>query len=109
MSIPSGASDVSPYTTSTPSIDTPSSSATIWAKVVTWLCPCGVVPAATTTFPVGRTRMEAASHPPAAYIRDFSTREGARPHISRYVENPIPSCLVSPRSRRDCCSLRSSS
>src|SRR6266542_3320400 len=69
----------------------------------------GFVAMAIVTFPVGRTRMLAASHPPAAYRRLERTRDGARPHISRYVENPIPSCLMSPESRLACCSLRSCS
>ena len=85
---------------------TPRPSATICDHVVSWPWPCGDVPVATTTFPVGRHRIVAASQPPAAYRNAPRMFDGARPHISMYVERPMPICRVSPLSRRDCCSLR---
>ena len=63
----------------------------------------------TSTLPVGSIRIVAASQPPAAYDSEPSTRDGASPHISVNVEMPMPSCTGSLRSRRSCCSRRSSS
>jgi len=65
VSMPSGATAVSPWSTSTSSYGIPRRSATIWENVVTWLCPCGEVPISTCTVPVGRKRIVAASQPPA--------------------------------------------
>src|SRR6266550_5817895 len=65
VSLPSGATAVSPWSTSTSSYGIPRRSATIWENVVTWLCPCGEVPISTCTVPVGRKRIVAASQPPA--------------------------------------------
>ena len=73
---------VSLWSTSTSSVLTPSLSATSIAQVVSWPWPCGVAPVTTCTVPVGSTRTWAASHPPAPYLSDASTRLGARPHIS---------------------------
>ena len=44
-----------------------------------------------------------ASHPPATYLSEESTWDGASPHISMYVEMPIPNSFLSPDSRRAAC------
>ena len=85
---------------------TPRPSATICDHVVSCPWPCGDVPVATTTLPVGRQRIVAASQPPAAYRNAPRMFDGASPHISMYVESPMPIWRTSPLSRRDCCSLR---
>ncbi len=64
----------------------------------------------TSTLPVASIRTLACSQPPAPYVEAAEQlREGARPHISVNVEMPMPSCTVSPESRRCFCSARSSS
>ena len=105
--MPCGDASVSPCTTSTSSKGTPSASAAIWLQHVTWPWPCGLVPVTTSTLPVGSMRMLAASQPPAEYRRSRSTRLGASPHISVYVDTPMPSRTVSPRALRSACSARS--
>src|SRR5919106_2975176 len=82
VSRPIGAVRVSPCTTMTSSNGTPSASAAIWAKVVSWAWPCGEVPVTTSTLPSGNTRTVAASQPPATYPTEPSHRDGASPHIS---------------------------
>src|SRR5579859_43419 len=109
VSQPCGAVRVSPCSTSTSSKATPSWSATIWLHEVSCPCPCGLVPVTTSTLPVGRTRTVAASQPPPAYRICPSTRDGAQPHASMYVDTPMPSWTWSPVPRRAACSLRSSS
>jgi hypothetical protein len=44
---------------------TPSWSETIWLHAVACPCPCGVEPETTSTLPVGSTRMDTDSQPPA--------------------------------------------
>ena len=56
MPKPNGVPCVSQCSTTMSSYGTPSSSATIWAKVVSWPCPCGSEPVVTTTLPVRWTR-----------------------------------------------------
>jgi hypothetical protein len=82
VSMPSGVTAVSPWSTSMSSGVTPSPSATICAHAVSWLWPCGDVPVFTITLPVGRHSIVAPSHPPAAYRRAPRMFEGANPHIS---------------------------
>ena len=60
---PNGVASVSPRTTLTASYGTPSSSATIWAIVVSVPCPCEVTPASTVTAPEGSMRTVAPSWP----------------------------------------------
>src|SRR5262249_56608621 len=69
--------EVSPWTTNTSSIETPSMSATIWANDVSSPWPCGEMPVSTVTLPVGSTRTVALSHPP-----DGSAIEGPIAQIS---------------------------
>ena len=88
---------------------TPSRSATIWLHAVSWPWPCGLVPVITSTLPDGSIRTLACSQPPAAYRSAPRTRDGASPHISVKVEMPMPSWILSPESRRCCCSARSAS
>ena len=59
--VPQWNSPVSPVTTSTSSTGTPSSSATIWAKVVWWPWPWVPTPVATQTLPEGSTCTRAPS------------------------------------------------
>ena len=66
VSMPSGVTCVSPCRTVMSSGVTPRPSATICDHVVSCPWPCGDVPVATTTLPVGRQRIVAASQPPAA-------------------------------------------
>ena len=80
--MPSGATEVSPWSTSMSSGSTPRASAAICDQVVTWPCPWGEVPVTTVTLPVGWQRMVAASQPPAPYFSAASTCDGARPQIS---------------------------
>src|SRR5271154_2624458 len=63
--IPYCTSEVSPCDTRMLSISTPSSSAVIWAKVVSSPCPWGEVPVKTVTVPDGSIFTVALSHPPA--------------------------------------------
>jgi len=80
--MPNGVVAVSPWTTSTFSIGTPSLSEISWAKVVSWLWPWLCAPVRTWTLPVGLNLICADSHwptpPPSAPI----TREGPRPQAS---------------------------
>ena len=88
---------------------TPSRSATSWLHAVSCPWPCGLVPVITSTLPVGSIRTAACSQPPPTYPIEPSQRDGASPHISVYVEMPMPSWTGSPASRRFSCSARSSS
>ena len=81
----------------------------IWLNVVTWPWPCGEVPTTTSALPSGVIRTVARSQPPATYPFSPSQRLGASPHISVYVDTPMPSCTGSPDSRRLACSARSPS
>ena len=75
--IPAGVRAVSPWTTTTASMETPRRSATIWAKVVSWPWPCGEMPVVTVTVPLGSTRTVALS-------------KGPKPQISVKVTMPTP-------------------
>ena len=44
----------------------------------------------TVTFPVGLNLTSADSHKPTPQPKDITAAEGAIPHASMYVENPIP-------------------
>ena len=59
---PYGVLSVSPSCTSTSSYGMPSSSATIWANVVSWPCPCDLTPSLRIALPVGCTRSSAESN-----------------------------------------------
>ena len=61
---------VSPWSTMTSSMPTPSSSAAIWAKVVSSPCPWGEAPVMTVTLPVGSILTVALSQPPAGVAGD---------------------------------------
>ena len=76
---------VSPWRTTMSSIGTPNSSAASCAKLVSWPCPCGDEPVSTVTLPLASTRTVPLSQPAAG-----SAAEGPMPHISVYVETPIP-------------------
>ena len=82
--IPWGAPCVSPWRTVTASGATPSSSATIWANVVSCPWPCALEPVIASTAPVASTRMSPLSQP--------------RPEGSTYAATPMPT--ISPRARR---------
>jgi hypothetical protein len=60
---PYGTIAVSPMSTVTASIGTPSSSATIWASAVRVPCPCSVTPASAVTAPEGSIRSVVPSCP----------------------------------------------
>ena len=61
---------VSPCSTTTSSMGTPSRSAAICAKLVSWPCPCGVAPVITVTLPEISMRTQPHSQPPAAIAFD---------------------------------------
>src|SRR5262249_42135460 len=103
---PNGVPSVSPSSTVTSSTGTPSSDATTCATVVSWPCPCDCEPVVTTTFPVRWTRTFALSQSPAPQPSPIvpTHADGATPHISTYVEKPIPRWR--PSARAACCSAR---
>ena len=94
--MPNGIELVSPCTTSTAAKSTPSISATIWAKVVSWPWPWLWLPVKTDTDPVGCTRTLPDSYSPARAPSDPTTAEGAMPHASMKVEMPMPRSFPRP-------------
>ena len=73
---------VSPWTTDTVSIDTPSRSETSCAKVVSWPWPWLCEPVRISTEPVGLTRTSADSHRPTPAPSEPTAAEGAMPQAS---------------------------
>ena len=65
---PIGVLLVSPWRTAILLKSAPSSSATIWAKVVSCPCPCGEMPVITVTVPLGSTRTLLDSYGPKPHI-----------------------------------------
>ena len=102
---PNGVRSVSPWTTSMSSGGMPSSSATIWANVVSWPWPCVCTLRPSIALPVGWTRSSAASAMPRP--RMSMCLRGPAPTAS--VKNTTPMPMSSPRSRFSACSRRSSS
>ena len=64
---------VSPICTCTLSMGTPSSSARIWAKLVSWPWPCEGAPLIRVSVPSGSARTTALSHTGAPKARDGPT------------------------------------
>ena len=102
---PYGAVSVSPYSILMSPTGNPSSSAMIWANVVSWPWPCVWTPIRARTLPVGWTRI---SHESNIFSPRMSKScDGPAPTISVKLLMPMP--MSSPRSRFSACSLRSSS
>ena len=60
---PNGTASLSPTTTRTCSNGTPNSSAAICARVVWWLCPCGIWPVNKVTTPSSASHRRMCSRP----------------------------------------------
>ena len=105
MPRPYGVLSVSPSWTSTSAAGMPSSSATIWAKVVMCPWPWVCTPSFSTALPVGCTRSSAESNmrsPAMSYSAPLPA-----PTTSVKLATPMP--MSSPRARFSACSRRSSS
>ena len=101
---PIGVVSVSPWMTLTSLTATPSSSATICAKVVSSPWPCGDEPMKTCALPLGWKRTIALSHNPPWNPTAPATCEGPSPQISTYIETPMP--RYRPFLRASACSFR---
>ena len=105
---PYGVLSVSPSCTSTSSGGMPSSSATIWANVVSWPWPCDLTPSLRIALPVGWTRSSAESNmrsPTMSYVLagpgadDLGEATRARSRSAVPPRAPPPAPRAAPRSR----------
>ena len=95
---------VSPSCTSTSSGWSPSSSATIWANVVSWPWPCDLTLSLRTALPVGWIRSSA----PSFIRRPAIWYSEPLPAPTTSVNEAMPMPISLPSLRASSCSLRSS-
>src|SRR5919204_144165 len=86
-----------PARTFTSSTEQPRMSATTWAAVVSWLCPCGVVPRVTTTSPKRSSLTVATSLLPENCRSGLISRDCPKLFVPESRVEPIPSPSSFPR------------
>ena len=74
-------------------------SATTWAAVVSWPCPCGVVPSVTTISPKMSSLTVATSLLPENWSSGLIIRDWAKLFVPESSVEPIPTPSSLPRGR----------